>query len=247
MTIALQTLSVLLGAFLQRISGMGLGLVTAPVLMLLFGPVEGILIVNVLAAVNAFASTTTVLANVDWRQVAVIGPALLIGIIPGAFVVRELPADPLLILVGVMLLVALSVVTIGKRYVPRISGRLPAAAAGAIGGFMNTLAGAAGPAITVYAQAARWDQRLYAATLQPLFFIAGIGSLTAKIAVGASASATTSWQVWVAGVVALAIGLFAGVRAAPQVSRSAGRTIALTLAVLGGLIAVARGLIGLVL
>ncbi|AEX48646.1 putative secreted protein [Corynebacterium diphtheriae BH8] len=30
--------------------------------------------------------------------------------------------------------------------------------AGIAGGFMNTLAGVAGPAITVYVQALKWDQ-----------------------------------------------------------------------------------------
>lgn len=44
----------------------------------------------------------------------------------------------LLITVGVLLLAALSVVTLGKRYVPNIEGTVPAIAAGAVGGFMNT-------------------------------------------------------------------------------------------------------------
>lgn len=246
MTVVAFALAVFIGALLQRISGMGLGLVAAPILMLIFGPVEGIFIVNVLAMINAFASTLTVMKNVDWKHVFIIGAAIIIGIIPGAFVVRELPSDPLLILVGLMLLAALSVVTIGKRYVPRVTGVLPAGIAGVIGGFMNALAGAAGPAITVYAQAARWDQRMYAATLQPIFFISGLGSFMAKIMVGAAGFGSTDPLIWPVGLVALAIGLFLGVKVAPKVSKPTGRKIALSLAVLGGLIAVVRGLIGVV-
>lgn len=245
MTTAAFALAILAGAFLQRVSGMGLGLVTAPVLMLIYGPVEGILIVNVLATVNAFASTFTVRSDIDWKHVAIIGPALLLGIIPGALVVRELPSDPLLILVGTMLLIALSAVTAGKRHIPDASGTRPAALAGAIGGFMNTLAGAAGPAITVYAQAARWDQRMYAATLQPIFFIAGLGSFLAKMLMGAADLSTTEPLVWPVGLVALAIGLLLGVKTAPRVPKPTGRAIALTLAILGGAIAVIRGVLGL--
>lgn len=61
----------------------------------------------------------------------------------------------LLITVGVLLLAALSVVTLGKHYVPNIEGTVPVIAAGAVGGFMNTLTGVAGPAVTVYAHTAR--------------------------------------------------------------------------------------------
>ena len=41
------------GACLQRVSGMGIGLVGGPVLMLILGPVQGILVVNVFACINA--------------------------------------------------------------------------------------------------------------------------------------------------------------------------------------------------
>lgn len=238
-------LSVGIGALLQRVSGMGLGLITAPVLMLIFGPVEGVLIVNVLAAINAAASTLTVWRDVNWRNVRIIAPALLVGIIPGAFLVREVPTDPLLILVGVLLLLALCMVTFGKRFVPPVSGLVPAGVAGLLGGFMNALAGAAGPAITVYAQAARWDQREYAATLQPLFFVVGLGAFLIKVAVGAGDLGATNTLVWPIGVVALAIGLTVGVKLAPKISKTIGRNIALTLAVLGGLSAVVRGTLGL--
>lgn len=244
MSLAIFAVSVFIGALLQRVSGMGLGLVAAPILMLIFGPVEGILIVNVLATINAFASTLTVRSDIDWKHVSIIGPALLVGIVPGSLVVRELPSDPLLILVGLMLLVALSVVTVGKRYVPSVSGYLPAGIAGAVGGFMNTLAGVAGPAITVYAQAARWDQRMYAATLQPIFFISGLASFVAKIAMGAADFGTADPLVWPVGLAALAMGLFIGVKVAPRVSKSTGRAIALTLAILGGVVAVVRGVLG---
>lgn len=243
--LALLALSVGIGALLQRISGMGLGLITAPVLMLVFGPVEGILIVNVLATINAAASTTTLWRDVNWRNVAIIAPALIVGIIPGAILVREVPTDPLLILVGLLLLLALSIVTLGKRFVPNTSGVVPAGIAGILGGFMNALAGAAGPAITVYAQAARWDQREYAATLQPLFFVAGLGSLLIKVLVGAGDLGSTNVWVWPIGVVALTVGLIVGVKVAPRVSKSVGRTIALSLAVVGGVTAVVRGALGL--
>lgn len=244
-TVVIFFFAVGIGALLQRVSGMGLGLITSPILMLLFGPIQGVFIVNLLAMINAAASTLTLWRQVDFKSVAIIGPALLVGIVPGAFLVRELPTDPLLILVGVLLLLALGLVTVGSRFVPPIDGWLPATIAGTIGGFMNTLAGAAGPAITVYAQAARWDQVRYAATLQPIFFIAGLGSFGVKLLVGAADFGAVDTMVWVVAIVALALGLYLGVRAAPHVPKPTGRAIALSLAVVGGITAVVRGTLGL--
>ena len=143
--------AVAVGACLQRISGMGVGLIAAPVLSLLLGPVDGILLVNLLAVINAATNTWGMRADVDWKKFAPIALALVFGVVPGTWVVANAPTNVLLVLVGALLLLALSVVTLGKRYVPRVEGVVPAALSGAIGGFMNTLAGVAGPAITVYA------------------------------------------------------------------------------------------------
>ena len=64
---------------MQRISGMGLGLIAGPVLAVTMGPVEGILVVNVLAFFNAAATTATVREYVDWRKFAVIASVLVVG------------------------------------------------------------------------------------------------------------------------------------------------------------------------
>ena len=238
-------LAVLIGSMLQRISGMGVGLIAGPVLSILIGPVQGILVVNVLAMANAALTTLTVRENVDWKKFASIAPYLVVGAVPGAFLVRELSTDLLLVVVGVLLLIALSVVTLGKRHVPQVDGAVPAAVAGAAGGFMNTLAGVAGPAITVFAQAARWPQKVYAATLQPIFMVSGATSFLIKEFTGAVNVSSISWQLWAAGAAAMALGLLAGVRIAPRVPSGKARSMALGLAILGGATALVRGAAGL--
>lgn len=229
------------GSYLQRVSGMGVGLVAGPVLAVLLGPVEGILVVNVLAFINAALTTLSVRKNVDWRLFAVIAGALIIGIVPGAWLVTYTSPAWLQVLVGVLLLVALSVTTFGHRYVPQVRGTAPAAVAGAVGGFMNTLAGIAGPAITVYAQAARWEQKSYAATLQPIFMVAGALSFVAKVALGAGDLAGTDWRIWPVGVLAMLVGLGLGIATADKITKDTARRVALSLAVIGGITAIVRG------
>lgn len=235
--------AVAVGACLQRISGMGVGLIAAPVLSLLLGPIDGILLVNLLAVINAATNTWGMRADVDWKKFAPIALALVIGVVPGTWVVANAPTNVLLVLVGALLLLALSVVTLGKRYVPRVEGAVPAALSGVIGGFMNTLAGVAGPAITVYAEAARWPQRVYAATLQPIFLVAGTLSLTVKVAAGAADVRGIEPALWVATLAALAVGIGAGKRLAPRVPSTTAHKIALGLAFAGGATALVRGLL----
>lgn len=243
MSLAIVGFVVLVGAFLQRVSGMGMGLVAGPVLAVILGPVEGILVVNAIAVVNAVATTLTVREHVNWKNFAMISSVLIIGVIPGAWLVSRASGGWLQILVGVLLLIALAVTTFGKKYIPQVHGVVPMAIAGALGGFMNTLAGIAGPAITVYAQAARWDQRMYAATLQPIFFVAGLLSFGAKVIAGAGDLTVINPWIWPVALVALSLGIFLGVRADQHTSRSVARNIALSLATLGGITAIIRGAI----
>lgn len=174
----------LVGACLQRVSGMGLGLIGAPVLSLLVGPVAGVLI--------------------------------------GLAVTTFMPAHM------------------------RVDGKGYAMASGAAGGFMNTLAGIAGPAITVYAQASRWPQKSFAATLQPLFFVAGAVSLAAKEISASEPMVTTApWYLWPIGLVAMIVGLQLGTRIAKRTDVRKARRIALIIASTGAAVTLVRGLAGM--
>lgn len=244
MFIVLAVLAIVaVGSCMQRVSGMGLGLIAGPVLTVMLGPVEGIMVVNILAMVNAAATTVTVKADVDWQKWRLICSVLIFGSLPAAWLVATTPTAPLLIIVGGALLVALGVVTFGKKYVPTPRGTWPALLAGVIGGFTNTLAGIAGPVITVYAQAAGWPQRVYAATLQPIFMVAGAISFAMKIATGAGDMSQVDWLIWPAAIVGMAIGITSGVRLARRVDREVARKLSLSVAAAGAAYAVFRGVV----
>lgn len=110
-------LAVFAGTALQRTSGMGLGLIAAPALSLIIGPISGILLVNVLATINAASNTYAMREHVDWGRFAPIGASLVLGAVPGAFLIRAVSPDLLLVVVGALLLIALSVVTLGDHRV----------------------------------------------------------------------------------------------------------------------------------
>ncbi|WP_295645802.1 sulfite exporter TauE/SafE family protein [uncultured Corynebacterium sp.] len=236
---------VVAGATLQRISGMGMGLLAAPVLALVMGPIVGIMVVNILAAINALVNSFSAHPHVDWRRFWLIGPVMVLGALPAVYLVENMPVAWLQIFVGTLLVIALTVVTFGQSRVPVAHGRAPAITSGIVGGFMNTIAGVAGPALTVYAQAARWEQRSFAATLQPLFVVSGVVSFAAKYFTDAANISNVPLVIWPAGLVAMGVGIFTGKYLARKVSRNSARTLAITVATLGALTAVVRGVLSL--
>ena len=238
-------LVVFFGAFFQRVSGMGLGLVAGSALAVMLGPVEGILVVNVLAFVNAGLTTLSVRHYVDWKMFGTIAPMLLAGSIPGAVLIMTVSMGWMQIIVGTLLLIALTIVVAGSKIMPPVRGKLPALIAGIMGGFMNTLAGVAGPAITVYAQAAKWDQRAYAATLQPIFVAASTFSLLMKLLLGSGTLTGIDPWLWVVGFVAMVTGILMGAHFGEKLPRERARAIALSLAAVGGVLAIARGIAAL--
>ncbi|WP_027018526.1 sulfite exporter TauE/SafE family protein [Corynebacterium massiliense] len=229
------------GACLQRVSGMGIGLVGGPVLMLILGPVQGILVVNVFACINAMVTTMTVRDHVDWRRFWLIAPVMVFGSIPAALLISNMDTGPLLIVVGGALVAALAVVTFGKRFVPVLHGPGAAISAGVLGGFTNTLAGAAGPVIAVYAQAARWPTYVYTATLQPIFFVGGLISVLVKLGFGAGGMASVDWVIWPAAFVGMFAGIVVGGWLAGKIDRENAHRLSLIVAVLGALSAMIRG------
>ncbi|WP_448855117.1 TSUP family transporter [Corynebacterium camporealensis] len=243
MTAVAIMLTVAFGSSLQRISGMGLGLVGGPILTLLLGPVQGIMVINVLACLNAALTTYTVREWVDWKKFALISSVMVIGSIPAAVLVSRVESSTLLIIVGASLLIALSIVVFGNRFVPRTEGKTPAVVAGVIGGFTNTLAGIAGPVITVYAQAARWPQQMYAATLQPIFMVGGAVSFIVKGLAGAGGGFSTDWLIWPAGIAGMVIGVTLGNLLAGKVSRILAHRLSLIVAFGGAASALIRGIV----
>lgn len=234
-----------LGAATQRIAGLGLALVSAPVLSLLLGPGAGISVVNVATSLSSAMVLSQVIRHVDWHRYLRIGPLIVVGAIAGALVVRVVPEPWLEIVVGALVLIALGVI-FATRGGLRIGGIVPAMVAGFSGGFMNTTAGIAGPAMTVYGLASRWEQRSFTATLQPIFLTAGVCSFAVKWAVGAMepGQLVPGW-VWPCIAAAIAAGVLAGGRLSALISAHRARAATVAIAAAGAVVALVRGLAAL--
>jgi hypothetical protein len=244
-TTALIVVAIVVGATLQRVSGLGMGLVVAPLLALLLGASEGVLVANATTTVSAFMLTLAVRRAVEWRRALLIGAAAVPGAVLGSLLVGALPPAALQIVVGAVVLLGL-----GTGWLVDHLGRLPhvrrwwvTPGAGLVGGALNTIAGVAGPAMIVHSRLVRWGQAGFAATMQPVFMIMGGLSVLAKTFVTPVSAWVPPWWLGAVVVGGVLVGIVLGGYLSDRVSAATARRTATVVAALGAAAALVRGLL----
>ncbi|MDJ0376478.1 sulfite exporter TauE/SafE family protein [Cryobacterium sp. PH31-L1] len=243
-TTVLVIAAVLIGSSMQRITGMGFALVAAPFLVLLLGPVDGVILVNVCGALTAGIILLRVFRQVDWRRCGILAICAVIAIVPGSYVLQFVPVAWLEISIGVLVAVGLTIsVNLGRVVLrDRFSFRV---LAGMASGFMNTTAGVGGPAVSIYAIATGWPQRSFAATMQPYFLTIGLASLASKFTLGSADLPHLPVIVWVLIGCACVVGLLVGDRLTTVIEPHVARRLLVIVAYLGSFATIVRGVLEL--
>ena len=239
--------AVFLGALSQRVTGMGFGLVSGPFLVLLLDPFSGIILVNICGIVASFSVFVRTFAEVEWPSFRQLSLGAVLGTIPGALLASALPTPPLQILIGLLIIVSLiSSLTLGRlgRQIPASLGtRL---STGIVSGAMSAAAGTGGPAVSAYAVLTDWQQRTFAATLQPFLVVGTTSAVVMKVIVNGGTWPQLSVGTWVALGLVLVAGLVGGDRLAKHIEVSVARIGMLILAFGGGVAALGKGVLALV-
>lgn len=222
---------------------MGFALTAAPVLVLLIGPFDGVLLVNLAGAVSASIVISRVWRNIDWRQFRLLTIPALIAIIPGAYVSVLLGGPALQITVGVILVLALTVSLLVNRANKTVPQTQAAIMSGAASGFMSATAGVGGPGVGVYAVLTRWEQKTFAATIQPFFVSLGVTSFLVKVLLSDEGLPDYEWWVWPLIIVCTLIGLTIGEWLGKYVSPKLARVIVIVISYLGGVAAIIDGIL----
>lgn len=245
MVFALVLIAVVAGALAQRLAGLGFGLLVSPILVVLLGPFDGVMIINLCGAASSLLILSRVWRHVQWRRYAGLALAAVAGVLPGAWLASNVPEAPLEICIGVLLIIALVASQRLSRSSWRASGPLPLVSLGFSSGLMNAAAGVGGPAITAYAIATRWDQKSFSATLQPYFVTTGLTSLVSKYVLsGGHVPGLAGWQ-WLSILVAMVAGIIAGDLLSGKVKPASVRRIVVAIAYLGAVSTLAKGFIEL--
>jgi hypothetical protein len=229
-------LSVVVGAAIQRVTGLGFALVSAPLLVLVSDPITGVLLANLLTLTTNLVVLTETWRQVDLRRVVTLAIPAICCVPVGALVARHLPQPALLIGIGGLVLGGLAALQLLGRS-GLFSGTAATIAAGALSGFMNATAGVGGPAAALYAIASRWPYRSFVGSMQFYFVVINAVSIAVKGLPHVGA------MVFVAAFAALGCGVVLGHFAARRVSPEQARVAILVLATAGALGTILKGLV----
>ncbi|AWG00909.1 sulfite exporter TauE/SafE family protein [Clavibacter michiganensis subsp. insidiosus] len=238
--------AVFVGAVAQRVTGLGFALVVAPVLVILLGPFDGVMIVNLCSVLSASLILAGVRRDVECRRYLLLAGPAVVGIVPGALLAYLLPEPALEIGIGVLLVAALTTSLALRRTTRVIDGPGVMAGFGFAAGVMNAAAGIGGPSVSVYAVVSRWKQRGFAATLQPFFLTTGAASLITKLVLAPDRLPDLGAAAWVGIVVTLVAGVGAGTLLAPRIPSRGARTAVVVISFTGAVTAIVKGVGGLV-
>ncbi len=235
--LVLLPLGVVAGALTQRVTGVGFALVCAPLLVLVAGPFEGVVLSNLLGLAVSCVVFVTLWRDTEWRKALLLVVPALATIPLGAWVARNVPPAPLMVIIGLTVIVALSAVVLSDR-ARVLRGTGGAVAAGGASGFMNVTAGVGGPAIVLYAVSTGWEHRKFVATFQFYSIFVNLASLTAR-----AGCRHVSPAALIVSFGALAVGLVGGELLSRRVDHEVARRLAIGLALAGAVFTVVKGLL----
>ena len=220
-----------LGAVAQGITGMGFGLLCAPILIGLFGAAEGVRQVVLLSLLLNLLFLS--------REFRLVRPVSALGLLLPALAVTPFlktvlgRADPrvLLLVAGGLTVGSAGLLALGLR-LPWLRGAVGAGAAGVVSAAMNVAGGLAGPAVALYAVNTSWPPQAVRPTLQCY------GALLNTVTLLSLGFPTLH----ASQLVALLAGSGVGLLAADRMPRTTAQRVVLALAGAGGVMVMARAL-----
>ena len=215
-------ITVFFAAIVQSISGFGFALIVMPLLSLLMGLRTAAPLVALTALTLYTVNLIRYRRAVDGRRVLRLGVACALGVPVGLWALASVDESVVKLLMG-LVLVAYAAYKLARPAALRLSSRhwafVAGFAAGCMGGAYNT----PGPPLVVYGSLRQWPKDEFRATLQALFFINAV--LTVSSHYAARNLTATVLTFYTCAVPALLVGVLAGSRIDDKLNRDRFRTI----------------------
>lgn len=235
--------TVLLGAALQRIAGMGFAMVVAPFAVLMLSGQQGVVFANLCGAIAAIALIWPVRADIDRKRLIILTGMSVVGALAGALVVRGLDIGVFRIVVGSILLAGTTCLVLLLGRTRHVVPVVPATfVAGGATGMLVAMSGIGGPPMSIYAVATRWEHHRFAATMQPFVALSSLIGAGAVLSSMPDAVPQLSLTVWVLVGIALASGLIGGQLLHHRVPANWGRAVVIVLGMIGAATTITSGI-----
>ena len=233
---------IIVAGFIQGLVGFGSGLVSVPLLSLMFGPkfVVPLTLVHGLM-MNMYLSVRN-RRYLQWKRVLPLLLSGMAGIPIGALVLIMIPSDGLKVIMGVVISVFAVVLLSGirRKFRREKTALLPV---GFSSGVLNGSISMSGPPVILFLSNQGVGKRRFRANIVTYFFLLNIVTLITFLAAG-----ILTEDVLITAVILLPplpIGIIAGEALSGRVSEKLFRTIALLLVLGTGITALVTGLIAL--
>ena len=217
-----------IAGMVRGFAGFGAAMIMTPVFSALYGPAAGVALCLLLEIAVALPVVPGVVRLVDWRRIGLLLVAAAVGVPVGNIVLTRTEPEPMRWAISAIILGAVALLASGWRFAgrPRTTTTLTA---GVSSGFLNGLAGMAGPPIAFYYLAGDETATRVRANLTTYFVfidLVAIGTFTSR--------GLIDWSTIVLGLFlapAVMLGGVLGTRLFPLASESFYRRLALVLLV----------------
>nr|WP_276511242.1 sulfite exporter TauE/SafE family protein [Kineosphaera limosa] len=237
--------SLVIATIAQRVVGMGFGIIMAPVVAIVAGPLAAVLVVNIFAALACALMVPSLWRDIDWRRWCWLTPFAAIAGAAGLLVARTSDADVLRVGVGTAAILSVIVSVRFARADHVIDGPAVRAGSGAAIGFLNSLVALGAPAITVYSMLSRWSGPSFSATMQPFWVVVSLVTLAQRQVIAPGGAPAWPWWGWVAAAVATIVGTLAAEPVARRIPPRVARLGVIVLSLASGIAVTGVGIAGL--
>ena len=222
-TVFVIAFAMLAGAVANALSGLGFGLICAPLLVLVMDPRQAAALTILLSSPSGAVVLMRDRRSVKLRDAAVI---LIPGVVTTplwALALANVNSSSLARAAGATVLLSVALLVFGFRS-QRLTGTSGAVFAGATSSAMTVLAAVGGPPVALYAMNADWDPSRARATLQAVFLPLNVVAL---LTLG-----VPRWEptLYIPALAGLTAGVVIGIRAVQYVSPRVARNLTLSLA-----------------
>lgn len=230
-----------LGAIVQGIAGMGYGMVVVPVMSLMIGSANGVLWGNITGIITALMLAITKWRDIEWKKVGVLVVSSFPAVLLTTWLLSHLHSGWLDVLVG-SLMVAIVIFSLVALRFPPVHGVAPLAATGFVSGMLSATVAQSGPVLAAYAQASRWKQINFAASLQPYFIVLNMVVVPSKLFNGLGSVETLTPAFLLVAFVMIVAGSLIARPLSRIIPFKVARGLALTVAAVGATMILIRGI-----
>jgi len=217
-----------IAGMVRGFAGFGAAMIMTPIFSALYGPAAGVALCLLLEIAVALPVVPGVVRLVDWRRIGLLLIAAAIGVPLGNLVLTRTEPEPMRWAISAIILGAVALLASGWRFAgrPRTTTTLTA---GVSSGFLNGLAGMAGPPIALMYLAGKESVERVRANLTTYFVFVDLVAMAAFVGRG-----LIDWDTVVLGLVmapAVMLGGVLGTKLFPLASEGFYRRLALVLLV----------------